>query len=62
MWDLMLSDEQAMISDSVAQFLARELPLGRFGRPEEVAEAILFLMSEAASYTSGTILTVSGAR
>ena len=42
--------------------IAPQLPTGRVGRPEEVAEAIVFLMSEAASYTSGTILTVSGAR
>jgi NAD(P)-dependent dehydrogenase (short-subunit alcohol dehydrogenase family) len=42
--------------------IAPQLPTGRVGTPEEVAEAILFLMSNAASYTSGTILTVSGAR
>jgi NAD(P)-dependent dehydrogenase (short-subunit alcohol dehydrogenase family) len=42
--------------------IAPQLPTGRVGKPEEVAEAILFLMSNAASYTSGTILTVSGAR
>lgn len=42
--------------------IAPQLPTGRVGKPEEVAEAILFLMSEAASYTSGTTLTVSGAR
>lgn len=42
--------------------IAPQLPTGRVGTPQEVAEAILFLMSDAASYTSGTILTVSGAR
>lgn len=42
--------------------IAPQLPTGRVGKPEEVAEAILFLMSDAASYTSGTTLTVSGAR
>jgi NAD(P)-dependent dehydrogenase (short-subunit alcohol dehydrogenase family) len=42
--------------------IAPQLPMGRVGTPQEVAEAILFLMSNAASYTSGTILTVSGAR
>lgn len=42
--------------------IAHQLPTGRVGRPEEVAEAILFLMSDLASYTSGTTLTVSGAR
>lgn len=37
-------------------------PLGRAGRPEEVAEAILWLCSEAASFTTGAILDVTGGR
>jgi NAD(P)-dependent dehydrogenase (short-subunit alcohol dehydrogenase family) len=38
------------------------LPMKRPGRPEEVAEAILWLLSDSASYVAGTILGVSGAR
>jgi NAD(P)-dependent dehydrogenase (short-subunit alcohol dehydrogenase family) len=41
---------------------AREIPMGRIGRPEEIAEAIAWLLSDAASYTVGTMLDVSGGR
>ncbi len=37
-------------------------PLGRAGRPEEVAQAIVWLLSEAASYTTGAVIDVTGGR
>ncbi len=42
--------------------LAPLTPIGRAGTPEEVAESVLFLLSDASSYTTGTVLRVSGGR
>jgi NAD(P)-dependent dehydrogenase (short-subunit alcohol dehydrogenase family) len=41
---------------------APKVPLGRAARPREVAEAIVWLLSDAASYVTGTVLRVAGGR
>jgi NAD(P)-dependent dehydrogenase (short-subunit alcohol dehydrogenase family) len=42
--------------------LAPMMPIPRAGTPEEVAEAVLFLLSDASSYTTGTNIRVAGGR
>ncbi len=47
-------------SEAALQSLATALPLGRIGRPEEMADAIVFLASPAASFITGQTLHVNG--
>lgn len=42
--------------------IGASVPLGRAGRAEEIAEAIVWLLSDAASYTTGAVLDVAGGR
>jgi 3-oxoacyl-[acyl-carrier protein] reductase len=44
----------------IAEFVQRELPFGRFGRPEEVGDVVAFLASPRASWISGTTVVVDG--
>ena len=45
-----------------ARFEARELPAGRLGRPEEVADVVAFLVSERANWVNGAMIPVDGAQ
>lgn len=43
-----------------SQSIAASIPLGRLGKPQEIASAMLFLASDAASYITGQTLTIDG--
>lgn len=46
--------------DAIAEFVARELPFGRFGRADEVGAVVAFLASPRASWISGACIPVDG--
>ena len=46
--------------EGMAEFVRAEMPYGRFGRPEEVANVVVFLASDKASLVSGACIAVDG--
>ena len=48
------------LPDKVKEDLKRLIPMDRLGKPEDVAEAVLFLVSESANYITGQVLNVNG--
>jgi len=46
--------------DELLKRTRARIPLGRIGTPEEVAQVVLFLASEAASYVTGAIVPMDG--
>jgi NAD(P)-dependent dehydrogenase (short-subunit alcohol dehydrogenase family) len=48
------------MSEKAREAVFARVPLGRVGRPEDVAGAALFLVSDAAAYVTGQVLAVDG--
>ena len=55
-WDLKIRENES----NVAKMLENEVPLKRFGKPKEVADAVVFLSSERASFITGATLIIDG--
>lgn len=54
------TDMTSVLTDDQKAEMARTIPLGRAGQPEDVANAVLFLVSEGAAYITGQVLNVDG--
>jgi len=54
------TDMTADLPDAARQGIVDQTPLGRIGRPEEVAAAVVFLASEEAGYITGQVVRVNG--
>ena len=48
------------IPDKIKEQILSQIPLGRFGKPEDVAEVVAFLASDRARYITGQVIHVNG--
>jgi 3-oxoacyl-[acyl-carrier protein] reductase len=54
------TDMTAGLPENVKETMLAQIPLGRAGKPEDVAAAVVFLVSESAAYITGQVIHVSG--
>lgn len=54
------TDMTAALSEKIKELMLQEIPAGRMGTPEDVANAVAFLVSDQAAYITGQVLSVDG--
>lgn len=54
------TDMTKVLSEQVKEAAVKQIPLGSFGKPEDVAELVLFLASDKAKYITGQVICVDG--
>jgi len=54
------TDMTAVLSEDIKEQYKKQIPMGRFGSPEEVANVVLFLVSDLANYITGEVIHVNG--
>ena len=54
------TDMTAVLSDNLKEAMLKDIPLGRIGKPEDIAQAVNFLVSDEAAYITGQVLRVDG--
>ncbi|MEE9602312.1 MAG: 3-oxoacyl-[acyl-carrier-protein] reductase [Thermoguttaceae bacterium] len=54
------TDMTAALGEEIIEQIKKQVPLGRMGQPQDIADAVLFLASEAAGFITGHVLTVDG--
>ena len=52
--------QRALDNPEISEYLRRFIPMGRFGKPSELAPALLFLASPSSSYVTGAVISVDG--